>query len=675
MGANKFGSIGCGCRTERVNVFYAEMLADPYRLQLVGSMRVTKFGELALPRVTAADRPRAAQTVALYREEDVLAAWKYPAEAALVEDGSAEFSPTDGTARLVRAVAVDHAAADVVRIMIEPNDPIVSGQSLTTMSHESGSWSVTFACRLQVEQGELDTLRLQVPATWAGPFEVSPAAAIEVANTARNGQNTSLSIHLAQPARPGDVVKLEVRSPLALADGQTAAAPHIVPLTHGKWQQFLTLPSLVDGEQIAWTDVGVEPAEPPDDLRSDSSRPGDPRTFRVVRDAMNVSLRPRPTGGSSASVRLAETIVFVGPNGGQFAVTRFVIEPQGLSQCTVVLPGDERLVRAMLDGHPALVRALDQRRWQMQLGPPNLPQTLEIVSRRFEQVDVGARLFELSRPQLQQLDQLIPVELSLWSLNRSASFGTPRVTSAALLTPAEQAVLRLDRLVSISQAATRSAIESSVVDGYNWFANWATQLQAAERTAQALRRPAAEGEAMSRVVRPADDPLSDAVARSEAWIQQVEEVFSETELSSIRPESPDGGKIDPWQDAASTFGDRTCFVADGGQDRLRVELVPTTLTPMQTRFVALASIVGLAIAALRLVRRPAALDFLQHWPEAAGIVVGLAAWAWLRPSWLGLLTVVGCFVLLLRRLYAAKKSPRHDSTKQSNSIPEELAKP
>jgi hypothetical protein len=108
---------------------------------------------------------------------------------------------------------------------------------------------------------------------------------------------------------------------------------------------------------------------------------------------------------------------------------------------------------------------------------------------------------------------------------------------------------------------------------------------------------------------------------------------------------------------------------------LRIEFEPKGMTPSEQRAAALASVVGLAIAAVWLIRRERAVNFLDQWPEAVGLVAGIAAWLLLRASWLGWLVAVTCFILLLRRLYVAKILPRHDSTKQSSSIPEELAKP
>jgi hypothetical protein len=492
------------------------------------------------------------------------------------------------------------------------------------------------------------------------------------------GGDSVVSIRLPHAAQPGEIVSLELRAPLTVADGQAPSAPRTAPVTTGTWQHFLALPTSLDGEPATWTRIGIEPAMLPDDLRTER-RPAATETFRVAADAFDVTLRARTGGATSARVRLAETATFVGPEGGRLADTRFIIVPHGLSQCAIELPSEERLVRITLDDRPALARQLDQQHWQAQLGPAELPQLLEIVTRTVPRVDPRARLVELRRPILIQADQRIPVELSLWTLSRPIDAAAPRVTGASVLTARELAALRLDRLASILRMATRSAIESPVVDGYNWYARWSQHLAAAGQIAEALEKPVAGATAPARVTPPDDDLLANAARRSAAWMQEMDEVFVDAGPAAARSDPQPEAAIDAWQAADLSHSTPVCLVADGGQDQLSIELVPVELAPSQARLAALASIFALAAAAFWIRRTPAALEFLTAWPQAMLIVIGLAIWAWLRPSALGLLIAAIGVGLVLRRLVvtrriiAQEKSPRHDNTRQPNSIPEDSA--
>jgi hypothetical protein len=666
---------------DRLHLFFAHVMADPYRLRVIGSVPVTSGGRCQFPHVSVADRPQAAQAAALYRARDVLADWVFPADPpASADAGTSATPPVGEDSRFVRAYLIDPSLSGAVQIRVEPNQPKLSGATLTTLAHENGVWTATLRCRFQVDRGELDTLKLRVPANWAGPFDVTPPAATEVAPTMAAGGDSVVSIRLPHAAQPGEIVSLELRAPLTVADGQAPSAPRTAPVTSGTWRHFLALPTSLDGEPATWTRIGIEPAMLPDELRTEPWRAAT-ETFRIATDAFDATLRPRTGGATSARVRLAETATFVGPEGGRLADTRFIIVPHGLNQCSIELSSEERLVRITLDDRPALARQLDQQHWQAQLGPAELPQVLEIVTRTVPRVGPRARFVELRRPILIQADQRIPVELSLWTLSRPIDAATPRVTNASLLTARELAALRLDRLASILRMATRSAIESPVVDGYNWYARWSQQLAAAGQIAEALEKPVAGATAPARVTPPNGDLLADAAKRSAAWMQEMDEVFVDAGPAAAHADPQPEAAIDPWQGQAADLSHSTpvCLVADGGQDQLSIELVPVELTPSQARLAALASIFVLAAAAFWIRRVPAASALLTAWPQATLVLIGLATWAWLRPSALGLLIAAIGVGLVLRRLVASRrnmaqeKSPRHDNTRQPNSIPEDSA--
>jgi hypothetical protein len=361
-------------------------------------------------------------------------------------------------------------------------------------------------------------------------------------------------------------------------------------------------------------------------------------------DATSAPLQIPSADGKSASVRLVETTTFLGTTGGEFSVSRFIIDPQGLDQCAVRLPVGQRLIRLSLDGHPALAQRVDPRRWRVQLSSPNLPQTLEIVARRVSRNADIDRTTELKRPGLEQAGQPIPVELSLWSLCSPTASAHLRAIGAATLTSTDRATVRLDRMTSISEAATPTVIESPTADGYNWYVRWVARLQSARELARAEQSPAASEIATGRV-QAAENPAEAAIARCDAWIAQFEDLFVDAELAadtaSDRLSTPPGCA---W----------THFVTNSPQATLDVEFVPSSVTPAQSRAIALVSIVALALAAGWLARQPSAFDALREWPQLAGIVLGLAVWMWLWPSWLGLLVATVSVALLLRQAYVRR---------------------
>ena len=247
------------------------------------------------------------------------------------------------------------------------------------------------------------------------------------------------------------------------------------------------------------------------------------------------------------------------------------------------------------------------------------------------------------------------------------------MTGGTLVTPGELAATRLDRMASLSQSTTRSVIESPVVDGYSWFSRWASELDAAKQAARSLESmPAAT--ATVRVPQATDSRTSDAIGRCDAWVEQIAEMFATTELAVSRDRPAEMGAINPWREAGAGSGDSVCLISDGSQERTVVDLIPDGFTTFETRWAGLASLAFLAAAVVWLVRTPPVLRVVEDWPEALALVLGLGAWLWLRPSVVGLAIAAVSLVLVVRRLLAERKSPRHDSSNQPSSIPEDSAK-
>jgi hypothetical protein len=385
-----------------------------------------------------------------------------------------------------------------------------------------------------------------------------------------------------------------------------------------------------------------------------------------VTDPFRVALRSPEQRASLSVVRLAEMTVLVGPAGGQFMATRFTIVPQGLSECLLELPDGARLIRVALDGHPAITRPLEHHRLWVQLGPPNLPQTLDVVTRAAASTDAGLRRLRVRRPSLVQLDQTVPVEVSLWSLCRSATTAQERVTGAAPLTAGEQSAFRLERLVSISEAATRPVIDSPIADGYQWFVHWTQTLKAAERAARSQPIDPARLRQVPPEASAEGDPRTLAIDRSAAWRKQAEELFATSGAAAaseqptatkqnggLRIATPPGCSWSHFVAAGTRGGDDLPAVA-AGQDELRIEWVPEALTPLASRLVVLSCVIVLAAAAGWLVNRPATRDVLVRWPFATAALSGLAAWAWLRPSWLGLAIAMVSLCLWLREMLRSR---------------------
>jgi hypothetical protein len=103
----------------------------------------------------------------------------------------------------------------------------------------------------------------------------------------------------------------------------------------------------------------------------------------------------------------------------------------------------------------------------------------------------------------------------------------------------------------------------------------------------------------------------------------------------------------------------TYYVAEGGSDHLKLQLQPEIPTTRQIQAMGLLSILGLLAATIWLIRFQPAADFICRWPHLLGVLLGVAYWAWMWPSWLGIL-IAGVNVWLAIRFDWPGRSLRVD---------------
>jgi hypothetical protein len=654
--------------SNRVNVFFGDAITEPYRLVVLGRMPGTAGGEHALPRITAILNHSASRHVQIYRDEEVLVQVQGSAAMVPKEEEPAEMPPRPWNARLLGRYRLDEKAPEPVRLLVLPNRVETAGESLTELARDENGWSASFNCHLTVRQGELDAFHLHIPSTWVGPYRVEGADKVDLSVTLVDDQRATLIVRLPKTLVSGEQLDLTIRGPLVSAPTASIAVPEITPEMGVTWPRYVVVPASLDGQPVTWTRVGVNSEELPGSLRSAGSESQRVQSFRVIDSPIRMVLKPQSPRVSTASVRLADTVVVTEENGGELCVTRFVIAPRGLMECVLKLPANEQLVEVRLEGCPALAHPLDSRSWAVQLGPPRLPQILEVVSYSTEPGGPIGWKMELDRPGLYAGREPIPVEMSLWSLQHPLQGVRPSVAGADLTNAMDQAALRLERLASIAEAATPAAIESGLPDGFDWFRPWAGQLAASCEEAQWLLEQSVRSPTVSQVSQPESEPLSQAANRIHDWMDKCREVWPVADIGTPSEVHFRQSEETAWVPAKFHGGNWIHFVAAGGSNRLAIEFVPEVATLRQVRGIGLLAIAGLAAVSLYLLRRPAVTDLLWRWPHVVGIVLGLTYWAWLRPSWLGLLIIAGSLWLLARSGWQGRVAEAEGLTRPDDNV-------
>jgi hypothetical protein len=238
--------------------------------------------------------------------------------------------------------------------------------------------------------------------------------------------------------------------------------------------------------------------------------------------------------------------------------------------------------------------------------------------------------------------------MSLWSFAYPRKSVSRLVTGADEATAVEQAALRFDRLVSIAETAKATAAELPSPDGYNWFQPWAKLLTAARTETQHTKSTPPLERVESQVSHTAEDQITQAAARLEKWLDDCRKTLVSPDPEKAAPTAATSGLPTSRELVAPATDEWTYYVAEGGDDRLAIHFRSLAPTPTQNRIIGLLVIAGALIATLSMMRRPAAADFLYRWPHACGVLLGIAYWGWLWPSWLGILIAAASLWLALR---------------------------
>jgi hypothetical protein len=269
---------------------------------------------------------------------------------------------------------------------------------------------------------------------------------------------------------------------------------------------------------------------------------------------------------------------------------------------------------------------------------------LEITTRSGKPTSDNAPV-EVHRPSLLAGGRSIPVEINLWSITYPITMRRPAIEMTAATTAGEQAVMRFDQLAAIAESATPAAFQLPVPDGYNWYRAWSamlTRLQSEATNALAL---SSNEQAPTRISRPVEEQLAAASARFEAWTEQCTAKLVGPDIDEDATPVPAG----ELSRGGTSSAERAIHcVTDGALDRLSLDVESTNVNWGQSSMVGPMAIAALALAVVVLAHRTRALDLLYQWPHASSFLIGIAWWAWLQPSWFGLVIAAASVAFAMR---------------------------
>jgi hypothetical protein len=536
---------------------------------------------------------------------------------------------------------LDKAAAAKVQLQVQPNRVELAGDTLTMFTRNTDGWLASYQIEVTVVRGTLDSLSLRVPISWSSSptLDSTPPASVAAS---QDDYGRIFSIHFAEAVPAGSAVKLKIDSPVSF-DRPEVAVPNVLTTPPIRGDRYFCVPSRLEKQPVVWSAIGMKPAELPASFRAESEAVPAVRTFEATSDEFHLALQPRLNTPQTARVRLADTKVSLDSRGAQLITTRFVIEPQGQSNCVIRVPGSQQLITIHLAERPALTHIVSHNEWRVTLGPPQLPSILEVTTRASNGASENGRL-EIHRPVLLAGRERIPVEINLWSVGCPTSMPRPAIGVTDEATIGEQAVLRFDQLLSVAESAAPAAIQQPAPDGYNWYQPWSAMLTSLRTEAINSLAVRDSRIAPSQISQPVEEQLTAASARLEAWSEQCTAKLAGSEPEEAAPEQTDSEPANVSIPATERW---VYCVTDGALDRLTLNDESKTVGWRDSSMFGLLAIAGISLAIFILARRTKAPDLLYHWPHAFGFLIGIACWAWLQPSWAGLLVAAACVALAL----------------------------
>ncbi len=613
-----------------ITIFLTGPVEGRSQLQLLGSLRMASEGESPLPRIDVAGGQIVASQISIFRQPDVLVRVEGITHLETLETTGPLRLPSEQDRLVARFRAEGEPDATLV---VAPNEPQVSGVAVTTVELRNGAWEATLDYRFNVRDGVADVIRMDVPRSWSGPYQVEPAAM--VTNVGVGGEGRQVIVR-PREGMTGES-QLRIRGPLAFVETERPAAPNIVPRAVNRLDRFLILPTTAGEEAITWETRGVVPEGLPPSRTTPDAR----QTYRVVDASPRALLRSVRRVSALPSIVLADVRVALAIDGSSRSLASFDLEPAGLVSCELRLADGHRLIQATVAGLPSWPQEIGPGRWQLILGPRNLPQRIEIVSAsasrgRFRSWSEN----ELHAPRLLVGEREIGVELRLWTVFSPSLSGTDTLTGIEPTTAWRQELSRLQGIAVMIDLGADLLTEQGSVENARWFQRWARRFHHTLGIAE--RRAAGAGR--SSEVRSEMEAIIAAQPRVARWLRTSDEVAGFSSQTPLATEA-----VEIWKQGLQDGMIDTRYDLPGGGPTLKLSYAGEPKSDLAGRLAA-ALLLGIgAGATIVALRRGMPSDILIRWPSALGIFVGLFWWLWLWPSVVGLAIVLLCLSTFVRR--------------------------
>ena len=267
--------------------------------------------------------------------------------------------------------------------LVQPNNPSTAATLVTRVERHAETWRTVLDYQMNVlenplarAKGVVDQIQFDVPFEVVEPLEIDPPCDARIVPV----PGASLQRLVIRPPQPvKDSFRLRIVAPLAISPGEPMRVPEVRPVGVDAEDLFVMVPTALEQQQIKWDTQGLRPTVLPDGVNP----PADPAkwaVYRVAGRSGQAVLKAVRRQAARPIVDLADTQVACGPDGSYCGLTRFFVDPEGHTGCTLHVPDACRLMQVSVTGVPGLLYPLRQKnQWRLLLGPDQLPQQIDVV--------------------------------------------------------------------------------------------------------------------------------------------------------------------------------------------------------------------------------------------------------------------------------------------------------
>jgi hypothetical protein len=618
-------------RAGAITVFLTGPVSGRQQFSLEGRLSAPLTGELKLPAFQWLDADVKKNQVEIFRQAATLVEMGETSGVSSVE-ATAEERLKSEWGRLVASYTQNDPQASL-SVHLAPNQPKIDGRQILIVGRDHDTWTATIDLQLHVRQGLVDVLRFDIPPQWTETYQRDQDVRREVLPIPSENRRQLVIRPLAPIA--GDYT-LRISGLLVPSMGDRLEVADVILRGLGPLERFVVLPKRWEREEVVWDTTGLVDAPLPSDLQKRLALPPGTGSFHVLGEHFQASLKTIEHTPSSPRVRLADIHYAWQTDGDYYGVSAFELTPASASTAVVKLPAGMTLVSLTVADLPVAVVQTGSQGWQFALGPPQLPQHVEVVFRgSLADGRLASGPLRFEAPVLAGLE----VEETLWSVYGPASAGRGDPIDAVPMTATAEELERLEATKSILALAAHVASEQMPEEMDRWNSLWRGRFLAAR--GRFSRLALTSNQAAGR-------------RDLERWTREEAEIAARPGIAPIAAAVPSAPAFEPLQLVVANVATDPSFVGCkfvGSAPALTVRYTQVSRGDLGWRI--LASVLLSSLAVWLVWKRPAIATGRTSSPRMLALL-GLCWWLWLAPSAIGFAILLAMLMVgLARRLRSA----------------------